>query len=293
MKLLILGGTGMLGHRLWSTFGPHYDVWATVRDHASKIPAIPGIDRSKILDLFDSNNLENLSVLLKNLRPDVVINCIGIIKQLDESKNHIISIGINSLFPHKLAELCYQNGIRMIHMSTDCVFDGATGQYNELDKANAVDLYGKTKLLGEVDYLPNVLTLRTSIIGREIRPKGSLVEWFLSLKGQKVQGYKNAIFSGLTTLALSQIFKNHIFPNPKLNGVYHVSSEPISKYDILEMTRDLFKLEIEIIPEEQMKVNRSLDSQKFRKETGHIPTPWPEMIKDLLVDDKFYQQIHH
>jgi dTDP-4-dehydrorhamnose reductase len=224
---------------------------------------------------------------IENTDPDVVINCIGIVKQLPAAQDPLLSIAVNALFPHQLAKICRSKNIRLTHVSTDCIFSGKKGCYTENDPSDAQDLYGRTKYLGEVGY-PNCLTLRTSIIGRELGTSHGLVEWFLSQQGKTVPGYKNAIFSGLTTNALAGIMDELISAYPDLHGVIQVASRPISKYDLLVLIKQVYGLQIEIIPDEMVVNNRSLDAVKFRKETKIKIPSWEYMIEEMYLDPTPY-----
>jgi dTDP-4-dehydrorhamnose reductase len=217
--------------------------------------------------------------VLGEFRPEAVVNAVGIVKQRSTAKESIPSLEINSLFPHRLAGLCRAMGIRMIHMSTDCVFSGKKGSYQEADLSDAEDLYGRTKYLGEVYDTP-CITLRTSMIGRELSRKQGLLEWFMAQKG-KIQGFKNAIFSGFTTLELGRIIERILVEHPDKGGLYHVSSDPISKFDLLMLIKTKMGLDIEIIPTEEPRLDRSLDSKKFREEFNYTPPTWEDMIEEL------------
>ena len=223
-----------------------------------------------------------LAGVLTDFHPDVVVNAIGIVKQLPEANESIPSIEINALFPHRLALLCKNINARMIHLSTDCIFSGNEGNYKESDTSDPDDLYGRTKLLGEVNE-KHCLTLRTSMIGLELSRKKNLLEWFLAQK-ETVQGYKRAIFSGFTTLELSRIIEDMILNFPDACGIYHVSSDPISKFDLLSLIKKGLKLPLEINPDESFTCDRSLDSNKFRQEFNYHPPSWEEMIDELCKD---------
>jgi dTDP-4-dehydrorhamnose reductase len=237
----------------------------------------------------DVNDFSTVEMAVETINPDVVINGIGIVKQLREARDPIPSIAINALFPHLLAQLCVKRGIRMVHMSTDCVFTGTKGKYTENDFADANDLYGRTKYLGEVDY-PGCLTIRTSIVGLEIDSSHGLFEWFFSQRGKRVSGYTNAIFSGLTTNALADVIGTVIDRRPDLHGVWQVASPPISKYDLLVQVRDRFGLNIEIEPDESVVIDRSLDPSRFIARTGIAIPTWPAMIEQLYLDPTPYDQ---
>jgi dTDP-4-dehydrorhamnose reductase len=218
-----------------------------------------------------------------------VVNCIGIVKQVKEAQDPIVSVGLNSLFPHRLAKLCVTTGTRMLHMGTDCVFSGRQGNYTEDDYPDAEDLYGRTKLLGEVNR-ERCLTIRTSIFGRDFAKQSALLEWFLSHRGGRVRGYVNAIYTGFPTQVLARIMGDLIVEYPSLSGLYHVSSDPISKYDLLVRIRDTMGLDIEIEPYEDFYCDRSLDSSRFRAETGYPVPEWDEMITELAQDDTPYDE---
>ncbi|MEP6987528.1 MAG: SDR family oxidoreductase, partial [Chloroflexota bacterium] len=258
MKILIVGGTGMLGHRLWMDLSSSHDVWGTVRGSADSLPPLKGIVRTNICENVDALHFETVQRELERIQPDVVINCVGLIKQRENAKEPILAIDINTRFPHLLAALCKQQDTRLIHISTDCVFDGKKGMYTESDPTNAYDLYGRTKALGEVDYLDYGLTIRTSLIGREINTHYSLLEWFLSQSG-KVKGFKKAIFSGFPTGTVSQILNEIILPRTELHGLYHVSAEPINKYDLLLLFKEAYNKSVEVEADTLMTIDRSLD----------------------------------
>ena len=214
MKILILGATGMLGHKLMQVLSREHTVTGTVRRNASVLANYPIFSKMDIIGNISADNLETVRTAIDKANPEVIINCVGIVKQLPAAQDPLQSIAINALFPHQLVQICRQKNIRLIHMSTDCVFSGRKGYYTEEDPSDAEDLYGKTKYLGEVDY-PGCLTLRTSIIGRELDTSHGLIEWFMSQEGKTVSGYKNAVFSGLTTLALSEIITEIITDHPR------------------------------------------------------------------------------
>lgn len=289
MRVLILGGSGMLGHRLWVEISKVHQAWITVRGSANSIPDLPGVNRRNIREHVEATNYEEVIRALASIQPDVIINCIGLVKQLPLSNDPLTSLEINALFPHRLSLISRASNIRMIHFSTDCVFSGKKqGLYTEDDQSDAEDLYGRSKFLGEVSYGAHTLTLRTSIIGRELHKGYGLVEWFLS-QSQKIQGYQKVIFSGFTTGMMARILLEHILPNPKLTGVYHLSSEPITKHDLLRLINEVYRRGIEIEPNSIVVCNRALDSSRFRAETGFKPPSWPDMIQSMLDDDHLYK----
>jgi len=292
MRILILGGEGMLGHKVFQVLSERFETFATFRDFNglwNHYPMYADLEAGRAISDVDAMDFDTLVRAFAQVKPDVVINCIGIIKQLRESKDPLSSISLNSLFPHRLMELCATAGARMLHMSTDCVFSGRKGNYTEDDIPDAEDLYGRTKLLGEVNR-EGCLTIRTSIFGRDFAKQSALLEWFLSNRGGRVRGYVNAIYTGFPTQILARIMGDLITDHPNLSGLYHVSSEPISKYDLLVRIRDAMGLDIEIEPYEDFYCDRSLDSSRFRAETGYPIPDWDEMITELAQDDTSYDE---
>jgi dTDP-4-dehydrorhamnose reductase len=280
MRVLVLGASGMLGNAAYRLFAESdgFDVIGTVRaEHSRKL--FPESLQSALISGVDVENIDSLMRVFGDTKPDVVINCIGLVKQLSEADDPLSAIPINSLLPHRLARMCGVSGSRLVHMSTDCVFSGAKGMYVEEDFSDAKDLYGRSKFLGEVDY-PNAITLRTSIIGHELDGARSLIGWFLSQK-VSVKGFKNAVFSGLPTVEIARIIRDFVIPRPDLRGVYHVSAEPINKFDLLTVVADVYGKKIKIEKDESLVINRSLDSTRFRKATGFSPAPWGELIKTM------------
>jgi dTDP-4-dehydrorhamnose reductase len=237
----------------------------------------------------DVSSFDTVVQALAATKPDVVVNCIGIVKQLEEAKHPIASLRINALFPHRLSGLCGAAGSRLIHLSTDCVFSGRTGNYRETDAPDPEDLYGRTKLLGEVT-AANALTIRTSIIGRELQTSHGLIEWLLSNRGKRVRGYANAIFSGLTTHALARIIGDLIAQQGAASGLYHVSSQPISKYDLLVRLNEVLKARTEIDSVAEPRIDRSLDSARFWESTGLARPQWSTMLREMAADSTTYEQ---
>lgn len=280
MKILILGANGMLGSELYRFFStnPNYKTYGTVRSTAKKKLFLPML-RSHLICDVSVEHKDNLESVILDIRPDIVINCIGIIKQLDEAKNHLASIEINAALPHRLAQFCQAAGARLIHVSTDCVFSGNKGYYTETDFADADDLYGRSKFLGEVDY-PHTITIRTSIIGHELDSAHSLVNWFLSQKGT-IYGYQKAIFSGLPTIEIARVIHDYIIPYPELFGLYHLSAAPISKFDLLKLIASVYRKQIIIMPNDELIINRSLNSDRFKNATGYCPPSWDKLINAM------------
>jgi dTDP-4-dehydrorhamnose reductase len=277
-KILILGAAGMLGHVLFSVLSGRGDleVHATARTAEGLERWFPPVLLERIRGGVDAERFDTVLGALKAVRPDVVVNCIGVIKQIPAAKDPVVSISVNSLFPHRLARACAQVGARMIHISTDCVFSGEKGNYRESDHPDALDLYGRTKLLGEVD-IPGCVTLRTSLIGHELAGRHGLVEWFLSQEGT-VRGFARAVFSGFPTVEMARIVSERILPDDRLSGLYHVSSAPVTKYDLLRLVAKEYGKRIGIERDEEFACDRSLNSSRFRGATGYEPPAWPELV---------------
>ncbi len=283
MRVLILGAAGMLGHKLWQMYRERFDTWITARASYEVYKCYQLFDPARFIGGVEATNFDSVVRTLAMVRPDVVINCIGIIKQLPTAKDPILALTINSLFPHQLANLCQAANVRLIHISTDCVFSGRKGLYVEDDVADAEDLYGRSKYLGESTN-PNCLTIRTSLIGRELNTTNGLIEWFLSNRGRRVCGFCKAIYSGFPSVILAQILADILERYPSLSGIYHIASSPIDKYTLLSLVRDAMALPIEIEPTSDVQIDRSLDSSRFRAATGFVSPSWSDMIQ-AMVDD--------
>lgn len=286
IKVLILGATGMLGSAVFNRLSQasHLDVWATLRNTSGK-HFFSDSKQSRLIANVDVLDNDALICVMKKTKPDVVINCVGLIKQFGDANNPLIALPLNAILPHRLANLCALTNARLVHISTDCVFNGRKGMYTEDDIGDAEDLYGKSKHIGELHDLPNAITLRTSVIGHELNSHTSLVDWFLTQTGP-IKGYRKTIFSGLTTIELANIIKEIIIPNNNLHGLYHISAEPINKYKLLNLIAEIYGKEILIEADDQVQVNRSLDSNKFRRETGYKPPTWPQLIEKMYLAHK-------
>lgn len=278
MKICVLGVTGMFGHMLFSELLLQgVDVYGTARTP-------PGLNNrafsDRIFSGVDAFNFQTIEQVLARISPDVVINAIGLVRQLPEGREPLPCIKINAEFPHLLWKACAQRGIRCIHYSTDCVFDGKAGRpYVEEDYPTAHDVYGLTKYLGEI-VGPLALTIRTSTIGPELRGKHSLLEWFLAQEGV-VKGYTNAIYTGLPTSEHVKILTEIILPRTDLEGLFQVSSSPISKYELLQLIAHVYHKKIEIQPDDLVQEDKRLSCAKFAMSTGYMTRPWLEMIQDM------------
>jgi dTDP-4-dehydrorhamnose reductase len=281
MRLLILGATGMLGHALLRELSTaeELDVYGTVRRAGVRGEDFPAPLLDHVRTGVDATDLDAVGRVLADLRPGVVVNCVGVVKQDPGITNVANTISVNALLPHQLAGACAAVGARLIHISTDCVFSGATGNYTEEDRPDADDLYGRAKLLGEVT-APPALTLRTSIIGHELGSSRSLVDWFLANSGV-VRGFTRAIYSGVTTIELARMLRSVILPRDDLTGLLHVAAAPISKHDLLALIATAYGWEGELVPDDGFVCDRSLSAARLFSLTGYRPPDWPEQVWDL------------
>ncbi len=285
MKILVLGGDGMLGHQLLQHFTGNHDLRVTLRQESSAYNSYQLFDETNAYYGVDVRSFERLTEVFADFQPDTVINAVGIVKQRSSAKDCIPSLELNALLPHKLSLLCKAIGARLFHISTDCVFSGDKGNYVESDVSDATDLYGKTKFLGElVD--SHCVTLRTSIIGLELARKKSLIEWYLAQQGD-VNGYQKAIYTGVTTRELARVIEFIMIKFPDLNGLWHVASQPVSKYDLLKiLTAKLARSDINILPDDDFVCDRSLIGDKFFQQTGYKIPAWHVMLEELAADIK-------
>jgi dTDP-4-dehydrorhamnose reductase len=292
MNVLVLGGTGMLGHKIFQHLKECVpDAWCTVRGDADEAETLASglFAKGNVIGNVDAADLQSLERLLSECRPKVIVNCVGIIKQRTEGKEAIPNIEINALLPHRLAALSAIWQGRLIHFSTDCVFSGRRGSYSEEDQPDAEDFYGKAKFLGEVT-APNSLTLRTSIIGRELSQFKSLLEWLLQQNHRKIMGYTRAFYSGVTTNYMAGLVAKIIKEQPSLCGLYQVTSATISKYDLLCLVRDAYEMDVEIERDDKFLCDRSMIGEKFVKATGYRTPSWPELVAQLRHDPTPYDQ---
>jgi dTDP-4-dehydrorhamnose reductase len=281
-RVLVLGATGMLGHQLAAALADDFEVHGTVRDR-------PRAERHGIeaelheLEAMDRNSPR---AVLDVVRPAAVVNCIGLVKQLEEASRPIPALELNALFPHRVAEATDEAGARFIQISTDCVFSGdlpAARAYTEDDRPDPVDLYGHSKLMGEV-FGPSRLTLRTSMIGWELERRSGLLEWFAAQPGPRVGGFRRAVFSGLSTGAFAEILRLVLVEHRDLDGLFHVAAEPIDKHSLLEKLNWALERGLEVEPRDEPRVNRALDGSRFRTATGIASPAWDDMIAGLAVE---------
>ena len=280
-KVLVLGATGMLGNAMLRVFAasPGFVAAGSARS-AAGVRALPEAVRGLVRTGVDVENPDALARLLGSVRPQVVINCIGLVKQLAEADDPLAALPINAMLPHRLSALCALVDARLVHISTDCVFAGTRGGYTEADAPDAQDLYGRSKLLGEVTGDAHAITLRTSIIGHELASAHGLVGWFLAQTGP-VRGYAKAVFSGFPTVELAHIVRDHVLPQPGLHGLYQVSAAPIDKLALLRLVAAQYGRSTAITADERVVIDRSLDSTRFRQVTGYTPPAWPELVRRM------------
>ncbi len=280
MKILVLGGDGMLGSQLVRSWAGRHEVVATHRQGPAAYPHLDEGARARDRFGFDARSLPDLLDLLEEARPQAVVNAVGLVKQRPEAEDPLPSLELNALLPHRLARAARLAGARLLHLSTDCVFSGRRGGYREEDPADAEDLYGRTKYLGEVGG-PGVLTLRSSIIGLETSRKTSLVEWFLAQKGP-IRGYRGALYTGLTTAEMARAMEHLLIHDGDLQGLWHLASEPISKFDLLAgLAARLGRRDLEILPDETFRCDRSLDGSALMARTGYRVPGWARMLDEL------------
>ena len=279
MRVLILGVTGMLGSALYKRFSTNtrLETWGTLRDGAGR--KFFGDDaQARLIDGVDVTDNDSLVAVMERVRPTVVVNAVGIVKQLTTANDPLVVLPINALLPHRLALICGAKGARLVHISSDCVFSGRKGNYVELDASDAEDLYGKSKFIGEVIDKPHAITLRTSGIGHELNSRNGLVEWFLHQNG-KVKGFTKAIFSGLPWVETARVISDFVLPHGEISGLYHLAAEPISKFDLLQLISRVYGKEIKIEPDNTVHIDRSLNGARFAAATGYKAPEWPALIE--------------
>jgi dTDP-4-dehydrorhamnose reductase len=280
VKILVLGASGMLGHRLLVDLARRHEVVGAIRGSAKRWRDHPLLRRHRLVSGWDAAEPDSILPLLDREAPELAINCVGIVKQLEEAKDPIPSIAVNALWPHRLAAACRARRIRLVHFSTDCVFSGERGPYVEDDVADARDLYGRSKLLGEVAG-PGCLTIRSSIIGHELRGRSGLLEWFLGRHGGSASGFSGALYTGLTTNEMASIVGRVIEEFPDLDGLWQVAAAPIDKFTLLSKLNAAYGLGIALDRDDSFHCDRRLDGSRFATATGVIPASWDDMIRTM------------
>jgi len=290
MRILILGAAGMLGHKLWQRLSQRFDdVHATIRAARGAYAYCGLFESARIVEGVDASDFPALAQVLDSIAPQTIVNCIAVTKRREAADDALASIELNAALPHRLAAWAAEHGARVIHFSTDCVFDGRSGGYTEASATNAEDVYGKTKALGEIGGAA-ALTLRTSFIGRELGRGTELLEWFLAQRGRRIKGYRNALYTGVSTLWMADRVGDLIEHHPQLSGIYQVASPMISKFDLLDLARKAYNLPVEIDADENVVVRRDLDGSHFAHATGIVTPDWQTMMHDLAADPTPYAQ---
>jgi len=289
MKVVVLGASGLIGHKLFEKLSKRYETYGTLRLKVEVYDNDFFKDYDNFIDQIDVHDFNNLIKNLNRINPDVILNCVGITKRKNEINLPLESIYVNSIFPHKLLNWAISNNKRLIHFSTDCVFNGKEGNYSELSLTNSEDNYGRTKALGEVNS-KNGLTIRSSFIGRELLTNSELLEWFLSQKNESIKGFKNAMYSGVSTNFLAKTVGDIIEFFPELYGLRQLSiKNPISKYDLLMIAKDKFNKSVDIIADKKFKIDASLNGDLLRKEISYGNPNWNDMMEELCADNKYYK----
>ena len=281
MRILIIGVSGLIGHKLLQELSMYFEVFGTLHKKKNQYGKTPLFNGENIIENIDVSEFDNLIKVFKIVNPDVIINCVGITKRKINKNNSVEVISINSIFPHLLAKWADENKKRIIHFSTDCVFDGKIGNYSETSLTTAEDLYGRTKALGEINY-QHTLTIRSSFIGQELFDKTELLDWFLSQNGKQIKGFTNTFYSGVSTLYMARVVKDIIQNYPNLNGLYQLAPEsPISKHDLLVIAKKVFQVNVDIIPDDTQRHFPTLDASKLRMAINLTVPSWEDMMTEL------------
>jgi len=268
-RLLVLGGTGLLGSAVTKHFlrNNDFSLVTTCRDKTVSI------DKNALVFDVVKDSIDVLPVSF-----DYVINCVGIIKPF-MAQDPIAAIKINSLFPWQTAKWCNENNMKLIHITTDCVYSGHKGKYIETDEHDTLDAYGKSKSLGEC--VTEAMLMRTSIIGEEIHKNASLIEWAKSQKGKTVGGYTTHLWNGVTTKEYARVCEKIIINNWYEKGLFHIhASDDVSKYQMLQYFDRKFMLKLDIKKENPEPIDRTLRTEKGLCKKLEIPTV-EQMVMDL------------
>ncbi|TRX40139.1 dTDP-4-dehydrorhamnose reductase family protein [Flavobacterium restrictum] len=288
MRILILGVSGLIGHKLLQDLKKDFEIYATLHRAKSDYGDLPLFSEKNIIENIDVLDYEVLKGVLFAVNPDVILNCVGITKRKINTDNFLDVLMVNSVFPHKLARWAKKNKKRVIHFSTDCVFDGKKGNYDETSLTNAEDLYGRTKALGEINY-SHTLTIRSSFIGQELFDKTELLDWFLSQEGKTINGFKKVLYSGVSTQFMASVVKNILLNFPDLSGLYQLAPEnAIPKYELLSIAKEAFKVSVTINADEKYVHLPTLDGSKLKNAMDLKIPSWKEMMIDLALNKDFY-----
>ncbi len=288
MRVLVLGVAGMLGHKVFRTFtDAGVDTWGTLRQGKQNYKKWPFLQSAKVVGDVDVTTSQ-LQTILNEIKPQFVINCVGLTIRKENSSDERANIKLNALLPHEIEFWCRNNNAKLLHYSTDHVFNGQKGDYTEESPKDAADVYGQSKSLGEVNHSEFALTLRSSIIGRELDRKTELLEWFLAHRGKSAKGYTRSIYSGVTTNYLAELSLRIVKEQPKLSGLLQPTSVPISKFELLKKINATFRLGIELQADDKVVVNNTLLANKFNAVTGWTVPAWDQLVDDLARDSVFY-----
>jgi dTDP-4-dehydrorhamnose reductase len=288
MRILILGVSGLIGHKIFQVLSEDFEVFGTLHKSKKDYGNLELFSSLNIIENINVAEFEILKGVLYAINPDVILNCVGITKRKIETYDLVDVLTINSLFPHQLANWAKINKKRVIHFSTDCVFNGRVGNYTETSLTTAEDVYGRTKALGEINY-KHTLTIRSSFIGQELFDKTELLEWFLNQNGKQINGYTNTLYSGVSTIFMARIVKYLILKYPYVSGLYNLSpNKPISKYDLLCLAKKFFNINVEIIPTDKPIHLPTLDGSKLKSEINLTVPDWEEMMSELALNKSFY-----
>ena len=290
-KIFVLGATGMLGHKMCQVLSgaDEFYVYGGLRGRAEAVKALPFFQDTDLVGGLDVNDWGRAKDSIANLKPDVIVNCVGLTTRKIDPAASAQVVELNALLPHRLAHLATDLGARMIHFSTDCVFQGGAGPYAVDHPKDAQDLYGMSKALGEVD-APGCLTIRSSIVGREIRGFTEFFEWIFSQKGQGVSGFTKALYNGLTTKFMAELVRDLILQSPDIRGILQIGSQPASKAQLIQQVSDIFDLGITVNSVDQGK-DKTLQTQVAQQDIGFQPPTWAELISDLKRENHLYEGI--
>lgn len=269
MKILILGGNGLLGNALLNILSKNYEVIATTRNKLYK-------DIKNFIYVDDLTRLDFLDKLIIDVDPDIIINALSV-RDVGNKKLYQLKL-IFTVIPHHISSFCRRLNKRFIQISTDGVFSGKTGNYKEEDIPDPIDSYGICKFLGEPNQ-KNTTVIRTSMIGHSFNNDYGLLDWFI--KQNECTLYKNAVFSGLPVYEIARIISQYFIENKNLDGIYHLASEPISKLNLLTLVNNVYNLNIIIHEDDSFYMDRSLDSSKFQNKTGYRVLSWDDMITQM------------
>lgn len=291
MRVLILGVSGLIGHKLFQELTSSFEVFGTLHKIKQQYGDIQLFSGDNVIGGVDVKKFEILTGVFAAINPDVILNCVGITKRKININYPLEVLMVNSVFPHQLANWAKENQKRVIHFSTDCVFDGKIGNYTESSLTTAEDIYGRTKALGEITY-NHTLTIRSSFIGQELFDRTELLDWFLSQDGKVIKGFKNTFYSGVSTIFMAKVIKEIILNFPDLFGLYQLApGNPISKFELLSIAKESFNINVDIIADELHVHHPTLDSSKLKTEIDLTVPSWKEMMDELASEKLFYSKL--